>query len=380
MSQVSPRQTLTMLSQSPYLRSLATGLPQHHIDQADATEMAMQIVDESIEKRRLIPVLYRRAGVSQRYSVVVKSSSGVKPAQQTFYPPSETVTDGGPSISERMKVYEVEARELACLTASASLEQADISPDEVTHLITISCTGFAAPGFDIGLINDLGLNRNLGRTHLGFMGCHGALNGLRVMKSFLDSDPDACVLLCATELCSLHQQYGWNNEQVVANSLFADGCAAVVVRARDLLESTPGDCLLRANQSHVFPDSEDLMSWKIGDHGFQMSLSSQLPGLIKRELRPWLESWLGEQGVAIEDVQSWAVHPGGPRILDACQESLELTDSQLAASRGILDECGNMSSPTVLFILQRLQDMKSETPCVMLGFGPGITAEAALWI
>lgn len=340
----------------------------------------MSIVDESSEKRRLIPVLYRRAGVSQRHSVVVDSSSGENPAVQSFYPPIQSLTDGGPSIADRMKVYEVEARELACQTASASLQQAGVDPEEVTHLVTVSCTGFAAPGFDIGLINDLQLNRNLGRTHLGFMGCHGALNGLRVMKSFLDSEPDACVMLCATELCSLHQQYGWNNEQVVANSLFADGCAAMVVRARDLSEAVPGDWLLMANNSHVFPDSEDLMSWKIGNHGFQMSLSSQLPGLIKQELRPWLDCWLGEQGLAIEDVKSWIVHPGGPRILDACQESLELTDQQMIASRSVLEECGNMSSPTVLFIMQRLQEMQAESPCVMLGFGPGITAEAALWI
>ena len=152
------------------------------------------------------------------------------------------------------------------------------------------------------------------------------------------------------------------------------------MRARDLTETIPGDCVLAANHSYVFPDSEDMMSWKIGNNGFQMSLSSRLPGLIKRELKPWLEAWLNEQGLAFDEVQSWAIHPGGPRILKACEEALDLPDQALDASWGVLDECGNMSSPTVLFILQRLQEMKTEVPCVMLGFGPGITAEVTLWI
>lgn len=342
--------------------------------------MALQIVDESVEKRRLIPVLYRRAGVGKRHSVVLESSSGQAPAQQSFYPPTTSTSDKGPTIAERMALYERVAREMAVSTAARSLDQSGVSPQEVTHLVTVSCTGFAAPGFDIGLINELGLNRNLSRAHIGFMGCHGALNGLKVMKSFLESSPEACVMLCATELCSLHQQYGWDHEKILANSLFSDGAACLVVRASDLSQAMPGDFVHEASTSFVFPDSEDLMSWKIGDHGFEMTLSSQLPGLIRRELKPWLEQWLHEQGISLEEVRSWAVHPGGPRILQACEEALELKDDALSVSREVLQDCGNMSSPTVLFILERLQQMTAPTPCVMLGFGPGIAAEAALWI
>ncbi|MBD3675906.1 MAG: type III polyketide synthase [Planctomycetaceae bacterium] len=366
--------------QSPYLKSLATTLPPHHIDQSEASDLAMQLVEESEEKRRLIPVLYRRSGVARRHSVLLDSSSGAEPAQQNFYQPTQSEIDRGPTISERMAIYERAARELAVQTASRSLQQSGVSPEEITHLVTVSCTGFSAPGFDIGLINDLGLNRHLSRTHIGFMGCHGAFNGLKVMKSFLDSDPDACVMLCATELCSLHQQYGWDQEKIVANSLFADGAACLVVRARDLSSAIPGNFVHVESTSYVIPDSEDLMSWNIGDHGFEMTLSSQLPGLIRRELRPWLEQWLQEQGITLEEVGSWAVHPGGPRILQACEEALGLEEDALAVSRQVLQECGNMSSPTVLFILQRLQQMTAPTPCVMLGFGPGITAEAALWM
>jgi len=379
MSQIRPSATTNSEEQSPYLKSLVTALPPHHIDQTDAAELAQMFVDPSHEKRRLIPVLYRRSGVSRRSSVLLETSSGDSLDRQSFYEPVKSAEDRGPTLSERMKRYEADARILANRTAAESLDCSGISPEEITHLVTVSCTGFHAPGFDIGLINDLGLNRNLHRTHVGFMGCHGVLNGLRVMRAFLESDPEACVMLCAAELCTLHYRYGWENEQVVANSLFADGAACLIVRARDLQQTFPGDCVLTANKSFVFPGTEDLMSWKICDHGFEMSLSARLPEVINRELRPWLQHWLNNQGLEIEDVGAWAIHPGGPRILQACQKSLGLDDEALNASRSVLEECGNMSSPTVLFILQRLREMQSEMPCVMLGFGPGITVEAALW-
>jgi prepilin-type processing-associated H-X9-DG protein len=210
------------------------------------------------------------------------------------------------------------------------------------------------------------------------MGCHGALNGLRVARAYIEADPNARVLLCAIELCTLHHQYGWNPDQIVANALFADGSAAVVcVPATDAHQSEATLSAL-SSASTIVPETEDLMSWRIGDHGFQMGLSPRVPDVIRGTLRPWLAGWLAKEGVELDQVGQWAIHPGGPRILQACVEALELPSEAIAASKGVLAEFGNMSSPTILFILDRLQQQNAPGPWVLLAFGPGLTVEAAL--
>jgi prepilin-type processing-associated H-X9-DG protein len=210
------------------------------------------------------------------------------------------------------------------------------------------------------------------------MGCHGALNGLRVARAFVEADPNARVLLCAIELCTLHQQYGWNPDQIVANALFADGSAAAVcVPASEEHDSEEALSSL-ASASMIVPETEDLMSWRIGDNGFQMGLSPRVPDVIRSTLRSWLNGWLATKGVEMEQVGQWAIHPGGPRILQACVEALEIEPDAIAASRAVLAEYGNMSSPTILFILDRLRRQGAPGPWVLLAFGPGLTIEAAL--
>jgi predicted naringenin-chalcone synthase len=316
------------------------------------------------------------AGVKTRHTVVLGGPEGSPNRQPFFRPPGE---DGhqGPSIRARMHKYESDSLPLAVEAAQAALENAESPAGRITHLVTVSCSGFAAPGVDIALIKQLGLAPTVQRTHVGFMGCHGALNGLRVARALTESDPSARVLLCAVELCSLHYHYGWNNEQLVANALFADGAAAIVGEAQPRAEG--GAWSIAATGSCVIPDSEDAMTWRIGDNGFEMSLSARVPELIGTHLRGWLETWLAENGLALGDVQSWAVHPGGPRILGSVVKALELDRDAVAVSREILQNHGNMSSPTLLFILQRLRQSDAPRPCVALGFGPGLVAEATLF-
>jgi predicted naringenin-chalcone synthase len=238
----------------------------------------------------------------------------------------------------------------------------------------VSCSGFRAPGFDLDLVRGLGLGPSVARTHIGFMGCHGALNGLRVARAFVDSDPSCRVLLCAVEMCSLHYDYRMETTRILANALFADGAAALV--------AGPGTGGWRhvASGSALLPASEDQMTWSIGDHGFEMGLSPRVPATIAEHLRPWLERWLAAQGLDLHAVGSWAIHPGGPRILDVVEAALGLPSEATRDSRCVLEECGNMSSPTVLFILDRLRRRDAPRPCVALGFGPGLTAEAALFL
>jgi predicted naringenin-chalcone synthase len=184
------------------------------------------------------------------------------------------------------------------------------------------------------------------------------------------------VLLCAVELCSLHCLYHWDTEMVIGYALFADGAAALVGGPAASARSSAWQ--VTASGSCVFPDSADLMTWTIGDHGFIMKLSRRVPGLIATHLRPWLTGWLDRHGLSLPEIGSWAVHPGGPKILGAVEEALTLPPSALDHSRAVLAEKGNMSSPTVLFILDRLRQQGAARPCVALGFGPGLTVEAAL--
>jgi predicted naringenin-chalcone synthase len=229
---------------------------------------------------------------------------------------------------------------------------------------------------DFELIRALKLARTVERTHLGFMGCHGALNGLRVARALAMAEPGARVLLCAVELCSLHFHYPWNPKKLVANALFADGAAALVGAA----DAGGEGWRAVASGACLFPNSAWAMTWSVGDHGFEMTLSTKVPELIARCLRPWLESWLAKHGLRIQEIQSWAVHPGGPRIVSAVEEALALPRECTAISWEVLADCGNMSSPTVLFILERLRCRGRPRPCVALGFGPGLAAEAALFL
>ena len=274
-----------------------------------------------------------------------------------------------------MQRYTEESLPLAEAAAAKSLERAAVRPEAITHLITVSCTGFFAPGLDIGLVKRLRLSPTVGRLHVGFMGCHGVLNAMRAARATVIADPASVVLLCAVELCSLHYQYGTDSDTLVANALFADGAAAMIGRASADREDA---WRLVSSGSYLLPDAEDGMTWKIGDHGFEMTLSSRVPELIAGHIRPWLEGWLARSGRRFEDIRSWAIHPGGPRILTSVAETLRLPQTAIATSAEILARCGNMSSPTILFVLERLQEQGHRPPCVVLGFGPGLVAEAAL--
>lgn len=349
-------------------------VPTGRITQQEAADHAVEMWGGRAGMSATIPALYRRTGVKSRFSVIVEpGAEGACP--QTFYQPATGPDDRGPTTAQRMEFYERAASVLAEQSARAALADADLDAKGVTHLITVSCSGFEAPGVDIALVTALGLNPEVARTNVGFMGCHGAFNGLRLAQAFAASDPAARVLVCCVELCSLHEQYSVDPQQIVANALFADGSAAIVVQAG----TKKTDWNLQHQRSLVLRDTQDRMSWRIKDHGFEMTLDPSVPDLIRQQLVGWLDQWLPTQGLSTSDLRSFAVHPGGPRILNAVMEGLELPPEALGASRGVLSEFGNMSSPTILFILHRLKTQQAETPCLALAFGPGLTIEAALF-
>ncbi len=357
---------------------IGTAQPAHRITQEDACTLAQRLSGARDGLADRLRTLYRRSAVSERASVVLQPH-GTGSAFPAFFQPAEDERDMGPTTGERLEQYRVAAAPLAHAAATAALDRAGVPARHITHLITVSCTGFAAPGVDAALVESLGLAADVARTSIGFMGCHGAINALRVASAFGAQDPHARVLICAVELCSLHYHYGQRPDRVIANALFADGAAAMVAAS----SPAKGAWRVVATGSRLFPDSHAAMSWRIGDHGFEMGLAPEVPAILERHVRPWITDWLA--GVRVhgptlrpEDVASWAIHPGGPRVLAAVGTALGLDDSRLRASREVLSRHGNMSSPTVLFILDALMRNGSPRPCALLAFGPGVVAESAL--
>jgi predicted naringenin-chalcone synthase len=349
------------------------------LSQASVTELGERRSCDTDGQRAFLRRVYARSNITTRGSVLQTSNDPDDlNALQSFYPLPTSSTDRGPTTATRMQRYAIEAPALASTAAMDALTTAGVAPARVTHLVSVSCTGFCAPGLDVELIRRLALRPTVVRTHVGFMGCHAALNALTAARSIARADPDAVVLICCVELCTLHFAYGWSPDRVIANSLFADGAAAAIVAQRPPAPTGRPLWHLDAAASLLVPDSMDAMTWRIGDHGYEMTLAAQVPEMIGRHLRAWCTEWLGSNGARLADVAHWAVHPGGPRILTAVEATLDLPPAALRPSRDVLAGLGNMSSATVLFILRQMAIEHARGPCVAMGFGPGLTMEGML--
>lgn len=276
------------------------------------------------------------------------------------------------STAARMERYLAEALPLAKGAVSSALERAGVAASELGMLVVCSCTGYVAPGLDILLARDLGLPADARRVFVGHMGCYAALPGLGVVADYVALNARPAALLCI-ELPSLHVQPPTADpQQVVAHALFSDAAAAVV-----LVPDGPGPGVTEVT-SLTDSTTADHMTWHVTDLGFRMGLSPRVPDVLAHHVAPLITGLLGRHGLTTGDVASWAVHPGGPRILDVVQQQLGLADVQLSGSRGCLAEHGNCSSPTVLLILDRPLREPAAGPMVLMAFGPGLTLYAGL--
>ncbi len=401
---------------------LATGtaVPSHKMSQAQALAMFQDFACVDDRQRRLAKVLFDRAQVENRFTFVPHTSAyqwcldDQTPPQEitaggslTIAPePTPRVVAGnspGLSTGQRMRLYDLYASELAIASADQAIANSNRTSNSITHLVTVSCTGFASPGVDVNLIRALSLQPTVERVNIGFMGCHGAVNGIRTAMNIANSDPAATVLVCCVELCSLHCRFQWGpeeNEKIIGNALFGDGAAALVIAntsgqridgakdgSKDNANSDLPDWEIIDTGSVLINDSRASLRWDIGDHGFEMILSSDIGDRIESALSKWLSQWLLERGLGFDDIDFWAVHPGGPKIISSVQKSLHLTQQQLSVSLDVLRRYGNMSSPTVLFILDQFKKtlLKSPPPklktprhALVIAFGPGMVAEVAL--
>jgi predicted naringenin-chalcone synthase len=318
--------------------------------------------------RNLFRRMVRQSAIDHRYSFlnpVVTADGGVNDADAFFVPGSF------PTTARRMQAFEQFAPRLArCALDKLALTERERGA--ITHVIITSCTGLYAPGLDYDIVEHLGLNPSVERTFIGFMGCYAAISALKAARHIVRSEPGAKVLLVSLELCSLHMQETQTLEQLLAFLVFADGCAAYLVSAE------PAGLAIDTFLAVVLPDTNQLITWRIGEKGFDMHLSGKVPSELRRGLAA--AGTQITQGADIHSIDLWAVHPGGRTILDAVEQGLELTPEALSDSRDILLNYGNMSSPSVVFVLERLIERArtGQLGCAM-SFGPGVTAETMLF-
>lgn len=356
----------------PAILSIGTAVPPYQIIQSAICTWVGDSLEASPAQRRWLNALYTRSGIETRHSCLPDAAALIPNSRfAPGWPLAET-----PTTAERMAIYRREAVELGVVAAERALAPSPFTDAAagVTHLIVVSCTGFFAPGLDLAIAQRLGLRPTVQRTLVGFMGCAAAFNGLRLAAQIVAGQPDAQVLVVCVELCTLHLQPGSDRVALTVASLFADGAAACLVGA-----AGPSGDLLRLNRLHtqVLPDTTGAMAWQIGDHGFVMHLSPDVPRHVGTLAQSALATLLDGQPTPT----FWAIHPGGRAIVDRLAELLQLTPAQMAASYSILRRYGNMSSPTILFVLRELLDQlrTADIPAsgVAAAFGPGLVTEMA---
>ena len=360
-----------------YLGAIGTATPVHRLAQPTIAGFMAGALELDAAGTRKLGALYRVSGIEHRHSVL--ADYGRENGDYEFFPNTPGL-EPFPSVGQRMAAYRREALPLALAAVQDSLSQApDVVPASLTHLITVSCTGMYAPGLDIELVTTLGLATSVRRTCVNFMGCYATVNALRLADSIVRADPAARVLIVSVELCTLHFQKSHEPDHLVSNALFGDGAAACLVLGQPL----PGRCLaLRAFHCGLAPEGTKDMAWRIGDFGFEMTLSGYVPALIQGGIGQLLNELLHDLPVRREDIRHFALHPGGRKILEAIEKALDLSRNDNRYAYQVLRDYGNMSSATVLFVLRELlaatTPADAGAPVLSCAFGPGLTMEAML--
>jgi predicted naringenin-chalcone synthase len=364
------------------LEAIATSNPAYKLTQSEAADFMLKTESLSAAIRKRIPSIYANSGIDYRFSCIPDYGGDLQKFE--LYPDNWELTPTPTTFSRNQK-YEIYAPKLALQAAQQAIaETENLRAQDITHLIVVSCTGFSAPGIDIHLIKQLGLSYTISRTMIGFMGCHAAFNGLRTAHAICQSDRMAKVLLVCVELCSLHFQVADTLENTIINAIFSDGAAAAILTTRPFSEAE-GKLAYTDGLSLLIDNTEELMNWTIGDTGFLMGLSPKVPDVVVGALPNYLQTFLSQYHLTPEDLDFWAIHPGGRRIIEKIQSACELSDRMVADSYEILRRYGNMSSPTILFILKQIlakHQVDTETPFqngIALAFGPGLSIEGCLF-
>lgn len=351
--------------------SIGTAVPAYKHRQEDILPFMQQIYAGGNQANRKLKFLYHQSGIGSRYSVIPDYSRPA--AEWEFYPPTENL-EPFPSLEKRMEIFRQCAAPLSAKSIRRCLE-GRLELAEITHLITVSCTGMSAPGLDLELVEELGMPLTVFRTSVNFMGCYAAVHALKLADALARPGSGARVLIVCTELCTLHFQQEPTIDNMLSSLLFADGSAAVLMVPDD----APGRGLtLRGFYSEIVPEGKKEMTWDMSSTGFRMTLTSYVADLIRADFAGLVSRALEKNRLQREEVSHWCIHPGGKKILETIYKSLSFTNGHLDDSYQILQEYGNMSSPTILFVLQRMMErLDYDQPNCIFGaaFGPGLTME-----
>jgi predicted naringenin-chalcone synthase len=358
------------------LINISTAVPPYKIEQnIAAAELKKRMSPDSSAGQRLIDMAASQSGITSRYLVIPDGSIST---DKRFY--SDENGYLFPDTKCRMLEYEKWSKYLVKNAVDGVIKNTGVNPAEIERLITVSCTGFFAPGFDHFIAEEFNLPRSVKRTHIGFMGCAASIIGFNNVLETLALENESNVLLVSCEICSLHVQLEPTRDNILANMIFADGAAAALFSNSAELSKNNGLKLINTH-STLFSDSSEFMGWKIGNTGFEMILSSELPKIILGEAAPAVVKILDSMGIKKERIKYWALHPGGRAILDSLQKGLNLSDAEMEPSRNVLKNNGNLSSVSILFVLKELMNgnlEKDEFVCA-IAFGPGLSMELALF-
>lgn len=356
-----------------FIHDIATAVPPTAYRQNFLRDVMIRRFQGRPQTQNFLRRIYDHSGIEQRHSVVEDFREGQN--RFLFFDPVRGPQT--PGTATRNEAYVESAGRLALEVGKSLLgETGRFPPDEVTHLITVSCTGCSAPGFDYALVRRLGLPASTHRYHVGFMGCFAAFQAMQMASAFCRADPAAVVLIVCVEICTIHLQLDEQPDHLVSGAVFADGAAGALVSARR--PTVFPAYRIEGLASALADEGEQDMVWRLGDFGFEIGLSRYVPAILETHLERALQPlW------ALIDEPSegacWAVHPGGRAILDKVEAGLGLAPDRLAASRTVLARYGNMSSATILFVLRELLDSPAGAePVVAMAFGPGITIESGL--
>ncbi len=357
------------------IHCIGTAVPVNFMTQDDFFNTICGALPSGSRTRRIAGRIYRQSGIDKRHSVI----RDFKDARESSpFVPLEPFIHNGPSTEYRNTLYIREAPLIAENAVRAAFQKIrNIDPGSITHLVTASCTGFSAPGLDLHLIKKFSMNRGINRYHLGFMGCLAAIPVLKMAFSICLSDPLAKVLAVCTELCSLHYRHRFDEDTLISNSLFADGAGAAVISSKE--SDGPGHGFeMKSFVSRIIDGTESDMGWIVGDHGFEMKLSRSVPIRLQETIPDLVADNARIAGIKRREISSWAVHPGGRAILDRLRPALGLSRSDLEHSYSILRNYGNMSSATLLFVLEKMLAGNAGGYVFAVSIGPGLTAESGI--
>ncbi len=360
------------------LIDISTANPPFKVTQNRAADELKKRMTGRPAVSRMIDAASAHSGIDSRFIVVPDAD---ETRSEKFY--SNNGVFIKPDTKTRMSEYEKWSKNLARQAVENLLKENDFDPSRINKLVTISCTGFFAPGLDYFLINEFKLPMSVKRTNIGFMGCAASIIGFNSVLESMNSisETESNSLLVSVELCSLHLQTEPTRDNILANMIFADGCGAALF-SNSISTKNKIRLHLESVDSILFKDSAEFMGWKIGNFGFEMILSSELPKLIHDVAVPQLKQILKSRGLNPNSINCWALHPGGRAILDALQTGLELSDEMMEPSRYVLQNYGNMSSASILFVLKEIINSGKITAgqyCCAVAFGPGLTMEVALF-